>query len=132
MKLKDIIALLKPVYEQRIPNDSISRENHEIFLTKTIPEALHINIKKQKESSFLVDFVFLITGSRCIPYFDGNPDFKVNITFDLENPVGIPTCHTCENLLHVPWEVYNNDREIFAQKMEKAVENALVAGFDMG
>ena len=126
MFVEDIVKLLKPGYEQRQP-DEIARENHEIFLKETIPEAL--TIMKGRKSSFLVDFVFCITGSRCIPYFDGNPDFELNITFDIKSGA-LPECHTCENLLHVPWDVYNNDSEIFSLKLEKAVENALVAGFD--
>ena len=128
--VQDIVALLKPCYEHRIP-DSISRGNHETFLRKTLPEALNINVMKQNNSLFLADFVFCITGSRCIPYFDGNPDFELNITFD-KSSNSLPTCHTSEKLLHVPWDVYNNNSQILAQKLEKLVEYALAAGFDMG
>ena len=126
MFIEDIVKLLKPSYYEQQP-DKIARESHETFLKKTLPEALEI--MKGKKPLFLVDFVFCITGSRCIPYFDGNPDFELNVTFDLESN-SLPVCHTCENLLHVPSDVYNNDSEIFSQKLEKSVENALVVGFD--
>ena len=123
--VEDIVKLLKPAYGQRKP-DKIARESHKTFLNETLPETL--KIMKEKKPSFLVDFVFCITGSRCLPYFDGNPDFELNVMFDLESG-HLPVPHTSENLLHVPWNVYNNYAEVFEKKLEKSVENALVTGF---
>lgn len=128
MFLEDIIALLEAVYEHDLP-DEASAENHVMFLKKTVPNALEA--MKRTKPSFLVDFVFFVTGSRCIPYMKGIPDFHLKIVFEHIKDDLLPSCHTCENLMHIPWNVYDNNVEVFMQKLDIAVENALIAGFDM-
>eukprot|EP00551_Chaetoceros_affinis_P008906 CAMPEP_0203668946 /NCGR_PEP_ID=MMETSP0090-20130426/5430_1 /ASSEMBLY_ACC=CAM_ASM_001088 /TAXON_ID=426623 /ORGANISM="Chaetoceros affinis, Strain CCMP159" /LENGTH=945 /DNA_ID=CAMNT_0050533503 /DNA_START=144 /DNA_END=2981 /DNA_ORIENTATION=- len=126
--VEDIIALLRPEYDFEF-DDDISKENHDRFMKETMPEALR-NLST-KNSSFLLDFVLFVTGSRCIPYTQGMPDFNVSILFDVQKgEKDLPSCHTCENLLHVPWNVYDNDAEVFAKKVEQAVEFGK-DGFDM-
>jgi len=126
--LKDIIDVLEGDYEDELPDD-VSRENHEMFMSKTIPSALAA--LHEKNSSFLVDFVFFVSGSRCLPYSSGNPTFALKITFEKSKESdALPSAHTCVNLLAVPWSVYDNDVERFMKKLNEAVSYGLVAGFD--
>lgn len=130
ISIDNIIEVLKPFYDEP-PQDWMTWESHSLFVTKTLPDAL--KTLAQKHDGFLVDFIFFVTGFKCLPYMKGKPDFKLQILFEgsMTND-HLPQSHTCENLMHVPWQVYDNDSEFFARKLHKAVENSLVAGFDMG
>ncbi len=125
--VEDIIELLQPKYD--FAADEILKQNHKHFMEKAMPGALR-NLTGKK-SSFLLDFVLFLSGSRCIPYTQGMPDFKINILFSLDKGAeDLPSSSTCENLIHVPWSVYDNDAEVLAKKLEKAVEFGK-DGFDM-
>ena len=117
---EEIVDLLRPFYEERIPNEA-ERTNHEMFMQETLPMALRRLAEKDK--SFILDFVFFISGSRCIPHTNGYPDFVLNIYFDstVRNDQ-LPSSHACDNLLHVAWDVYNNDPELLMEKLERATE----------
>ena len=129
ISLDDVVILLKPTYEVQWP-DETSRENHELFMKETLPEALkHL---AEKKPSFLADFVFFVTGSRCIPHFLGNPDFDLKVLFESGDDGKIPSSHTDENLIHITWNVYDNDVDVVMQKLEQAVDYGLKVGFDMG
>ena len=95
-----------------------------------MPEAL--KRLTEKKPTFLADFVFFVTGSRCIPYFLGNPDFDLKILFESGADGRLPSSYTCENLLQITWNVYGNDVEVLMQKLEQAVEHGLKVGFEMG
>ena len=101
-----------------------------MFISENLPEA--ISILSKKDSEFLVNFIFFVTGSRCIPHHQGIPSFKLQILFDCELSNGsLPSSHTCENLLHVPWEVYDLDSELLMNKLEKSVAFGSKIGYDM-
>lgn len=122
--------MFKPSYEYIPENDLNYLERHERFTQFTLPKALE-NICNRK-TTFLSDFVFFVTGSRCIPYLAGNSDFEIQILFDTTTDQNaFPACHTCENLIHIPWGAYGNDVNTFSKLIEEAVEYALKAGFDM-
>ena len=100
-----------------------------MFVTQIVPQALAT--LQERNSSFLVDFVFFVSGSRCIPYSSGNPTFALSILFEKsKEPDALPSAHTCVNMLAVPWCVYDNDAERFMKKLSEAVSYGLVAGFD--
>ena len=122
--IEDIATLLKSSYYECHKPDPMSRERHETFVQRTIPEAL--NILNQSNSSFLADFLFCMTGSRFILSICENSDFDLNILF-VHNYDAILEFHTHKNMLVIPWHVYCNDIDIFALKLENAVENALEA-----
>jgi hypothetical protein len=131
--VQDIIVLLKPFYENEII-DEVSRDNHELFMKQTLPQALEalekIEKESKKDSSFLADFLFFSTGSRWIPYSNGMPDFNLSILFVNIPDDSLPATHTCENLICIPWGVYDNNVVILMEKLQKAVIYALVAGYD--
>jgi hypothetical protein len=131
--VQDIIALVKPCYENEIL-DEVSRDNHELFMKQTLPQALEalekIEKESKKDSSFLADFLFFATGTRCVPYCNGMPNFNLSILFARIKDDSLPATHTCENLIHIPWGVYDNNAEIFMTKLQTAVKYALFAGFD--
>ena len=128
ISLDDVVRLLKPTYEVENP-DETSIQIHTRFMKKTMPEAL--KRLAEKEPSFLADFVCFVTGSTCIPHFLGNPDFDLKILFENGDDCMLPSSHTCENLLHMTWTVYQNKVEVLMQKLKQAVEYGLNAGFDM-
>ena len=126
---QDVIDLLQPLYEGDPPVGPMF-ENHQMFVSNTFPEALRF--LSEKDSEFLVNFIFFATGSRCIPQHQGIPSFKLQVLFDCElSNESLPSSHTCENLIHVPWQVYNNDGELLMNKLEQAVIYGSKAGFDM-
>ncbi len=130
LSLEDLKELFRPKHEHILENDSNFIERHQQFTKFTLPKALE-NICKHKPT-FLSDFVFFVTGSRCIPYLAGNSDFEIQVLFETtatEN--ALPQSHTCDNMIHIPWGAYGNDVNTFSKIIEKAVEYALKAGFDM-
>ncbi len=125
--VEDVIDLLEIYLEHEV--DEISMENYKMFITQTLPQALKSLAKK--DPSFLVNFIFFATGSRCIPQCNGIPSFKLKILPDLESDDNLPSSHTCENLIHVPWGVYDNNVEVLMKKLEFSVGHASIAGFEM-
>ena len=126
---EDVIDLLQALPEEYIPVEQ-EFENREMFISKTLPQAIkHLS---EKDPEFLVNFIFFATGSRCIPQHQGIPSFKLQVLFDCElSNESLPSSHTCENLIHVPREVYNHDAELLMNKLEQAVAYGSKAGFDM-
>ena len=123
----DVVCLLEPYYDGKFPTEEESVK-HEKFMKETLPDALETLTKRHE--SFLLDFVFFVSGSRCIPSFNGFPDFRFKIFFN-NNVTNehLPRTHTCENLLHVPWDVYGNKLDLLVRKLGQSTE--LGKFFDM-
>ena len=103
-------------------------EMQEFFFENTLPETLRI--LSEKDDSFLRNFLFYVTGASFLPHLDANPQFKITIAFSTDSEIdNLPTASTCVNELQIPAEVYDNNAEVFAERLETAVNLGKVAGF---
>lgn len=94
-------------------------EEHSMY--KQISKAKEIS-SSTKSSSFLVDFVYFMTGMEYLPSLQAIPDFKLLIEFEFKGDQEIlPTGHTCHNTITFPSTVYGNNYEMIKHKLCLAV-----------
>lgn len=94
-------------------------EEHSMY--KQISKAKEIS-PSRKNSSFLVDFVYFMTGMEYLPSLQASPDFKLLIEFEFEGDQEmLPTGHTCHNTITFPSTVYGNNYEMIKHKLCLAV-----------
>lgn len=91
--------------------------------------------KVAKDESFLNRFVHLCTGKPFLPHREAHPDYKIHFEFNVseyEKCEGNypPTVHTCDKTIRIPVGCYNNDMEVFEERLDYTMQTT--AGiFDM-
>jgi hypothetical protein len=116
---------------------NIYDENHDMVF-RVSPnskerEGLLVDIlrdKCQRDSEFLRDFVWFVTGSHYIRQSDFKIIVEFNSSEDLDDNT-LPSVHTCVNTIKFPVLVYNGDREVLEQKLDMALAHSKACSFDM-
>ena len=105
-------------------------EIQEQCFRETLPQAL--KLLSEMDKTFLVDFVFNVTGSAYLPNLDMHPKFVFIVEFisTLDN-TSLPTASLCERVLRLPVWAYDNNVELLCERLKKAVELGKNAGFGM-
>jgi len=91
--------------------------------------------KAAKDENFLNQFVHLCTGKPFLPYREAHPNYKICFEFNVSEYVECegnypPTVHTCDKTIRIPVGCYNNNMEVFEERLDYTMQTT--AGiFDM-
>jgi HECT-domain (ubiquitin-transferase) len=86
--------------------------------------------KCQENAKYLLDFVWLVTGSIYIR----RSDFRIIVEFNFDecaDPTSIPEVHTCENTIKFPGLAYDGNHKMLEEKLEYAMSYAKCCSYDM-
>mmetsp|Transcript_920 Transcript_920/g.2242 ORF Transcript_920/g.2242 Transcript_920/m.2242 type:complete len:203 (+) Transcript_920:1721-2329(+) len=138
IQVEDIVKITKamditPGIDDEIQSEVLTK-NQKLLVEQVFPEVLRDRAKNDK--NFLSNFVEFVTGRSSLPHPDVHPKFKILLLFGVDSTWQIeddenrkdvsmqviPVVHTCENSIMLPRLAYDANKEIFARKLDQAME----------